>query len=254
MKSEVQVGVNRTGVQMSPLDSREMVQNAEDVPVEEIGDLLQTAASLLRISYTEKAEPVGSIPPPATLRGVASAGLAKIEGQRPEVLIDKLGERLAFERTGARLYESVLLKCHALGATELLPDLVRIHQSELEHFDLVRQALEKIGSDPTAQTPCADVTGTAAMGLLQVAADPRTSVVQALQVLLTAELTDNAGWEFLIEVARLSGQDEMAESFEKALDEEEEHLMTIRRKFREFSFYEDLGFSPPPETARSRDH
>ena len=33
--------------------------------------------------------------------------LNKLVGVSPEVLIDKLGERLAFERTGTRLYDAL---------------------------------------------------------------------------------------------------------------------------------------------------
>ncbi|HEU4714863.1 MAG TPA: hypothetical protein VFS76_25100 [Pyrinomonadaceae bacterium] len=43
------------------------------------------------------------------------------------------------------------------------------------------------------------------MGIMPVLTDPRSSMTQCLQVLLTAELTDNAGWEFLIELAENLG-------------------------------------------------
>jgi len=66
------------------------------------------------------------------------------------------------------------------------------------------------------------------MGIMQVLTDARSSVPQCLQALLTAELTDNAGWELLIEMASTIGYDDMRERFETALAHEEEHLQNVR--------------------------
>ncbi|HYF21309.1 MAG TPA: ferritin Dps family protein, partial [Ramlibacter sp.] len=79
------------------------------------------------------------------------------------MLIDKLGERLAFERTGVRLYEALILKV-ATATSGLAVDgaqLRRIRDEEEAHFRLVGQCLQEIGADPTAMTPCADVIGVA---------------------------------------------------------------------------------------------
>ena len=65
----------------------------------------------------------------------------------------------------------------------------------------------------TAQTPCADVSATASMGIVQVLTDPRTTLAQCLNALLTAELTDNAGWELLIDLAEELGHSDMADEF-----------------------------------------
>src|SRR5690606_12038654 len=101
------------------------------------------------------------------------------------------------------------------------------------HFDLVCSAVESLGADPTAQTPCADISGVASLGLLQVITDPRTTVAQCLDAMLTVELTDNAAWELLIELARESGHDELADSFGEAYEQEEEHVITIKQGRRE---------------------
>jgi hypothetical protein len=92
--------------------------------------------------------------------------------------------------------------------------------------------MQELGGDPTAQTPCADVTGTASIGLLQVVTDPRTTLAQSLNAVLTAELTDNAGWELLSELAELAGQSQLSERFAEALAVEEQHLETVREWLR----------------------
>ena len=66
------------------------------------------------------------------------------------------------------------------------------------------------------------------MGIMQVLTDPRSSMPQCLTALMTAELTDNAGWELLIELADGLGYNDMKQEFESALVHEEEHLQNVR--------------------------
>ncbi len=68
----------------------------------------------------------------------------------------------------------------------------------------------------------------ASLGLLQVLTDPRTNVAQCLQAILTAELTDNDGWQMLINLAEELGHDDMATEFRTALANEEKHLAVVR--------------------------
>jgi hypothetical protein len=88
--------------------------------------------------------------------------------------------------------------------------------------------MEQLGGDPTAQTPCADVIATASMGLMQVVTDPRTTMAQSLNAILTAELTDNAGWELLAQLAEEAGEEELTGKFLGALSQEQEHLRVIK--------------------------
>ena len=106
--------------------------------------------------------------------------------------------------------------------------LLEFRHQEAEHFLLVSQAISRLGGDPTAQTPCADAVGMMSAGLVQTVSDPRTSLTQSLGAILTAELTDVAGWELLARLAQAMGQDEMARSFRAALQQEERHLRVIR--------------------------
>ena len=58
--------------------------------------------------------------------------------------------------------------------------------------------------------------------------DPRTTVAQALQAALTAELADNDGWEMLQDLAEQLGHDDVAAQASKAGEEEQEHLESVR--------------------------
>jgi hypothetical protein len=188
------------------------------------------AAAELRRSDVRDAEPIGSVPPPASLKGVAKAAGQMLTGKKPLVLIDKLSQRLAFERTGSRMYENFLTKLEAAGAPDgiSIAEVRRFHQEELEHMAIVARAIEGLGGDPTVQTPSADVDGVASIGLLQVIADPRTSALQALHAIHVAELADNDGWAMLVDLVRAMGHEDMARDFTRALEQEHVHLATVR--------------------------
>lgn len=117
-------------------------------------------------------------------------------------------------------------------SASLLADLNHIMEEEFQHFQMLTQVITEMGGDPTSQTPCADISAVAAMGLIQVLTDPRTTLAQGLQALLTAELTDNAAWELLIELAEQAGHDELVPQFQKALASETEHEEKVRQWLR----------------------
>ena len=243
MKHPTDSGMNKTGIDMSPIDIQELLSGVEaSIPSSE-GDE-QTLASYRR-SYIVEADPIGSVPAPGSLKGAAKTGMQKLMGKKPEVLLDKLGARLAFERAGTRLYDALLSKCLVRSdeATGLSLDRLReFRNEEAQHFMLVMEAIKDLGADPTAVTPGADVDGVASIGLMQVMSDPRTSIAQSLHALLIAELADHDGWQLLIKLTEELGQDDMARKFRSALAEEERHLATIR-EFVEQSCLTEAGVS-----------
>lgn len=220
---EEKMGLNRTGIQMSPIDSKAMQELAPTVP-EMDGE---AALGDLRAPYIADADGLGSVPLPGTFKGVVSSGMTMLKGESPQVLLDKLGERLAFERTGTRLYEALIGKCEIILDDTIsmrLEDLRRIRDEERRHMLLVADTIQELGGDPTAQTPCADLAGIESAGLLQVVSDPRTSIGQCLHAVLTAELADGAGWETLIALADAQGMDDIVNRFGQVLETEREHL------------------------------
>lgn len=233
MDAKTRMGPNKTGLKTSSREGRLRVQDAE-TPGAPAGNGERIDAA--RVDYAVEAEPLGTVPLPGSLKGAAKTAVEKLAGKRPEVLVDKLGERLAFERSGTRMYDALLAKVKSdLDAAPgvSIEKLFEFREEEAEHFNLVADALQRLGADPTAQTPGADVIALTSSGILQAVADPRTTVPQALEAVLTAELADQAGWEMLVDLAREFGQDEMADDFTRALEEEEEHLEHVRRWLQE---------------------
>jgi rubrerythrin len=146
------------------------------------------------------------------------------------LLLDKLGERLAFERTGTRLYEALVSKYDAFGSFAGGPsreDLEHVLEEEYRHFTLLQSVIEQLGGDPTAVTPSANLHATATQGIQMVIVDPRTTLLQSLEAILMAELTDNACWEALIELVQVVGEDALVQPFEQAFTTEQEHLLKV---------------------------
>jgi bacterioferritin (cytochrome b1) len=219
---------NRTGIAMSPMDSEAIIEAAQNTPPSSRGD--KSVFTSIENTYIKEAESVGSVPPPGTLKGAAEAVFGKFSGENPEVLIDKLGERLAFERMGTRLYEYLITKCQMaqVNSRISIDTLRRFRDQEEHHFKMVAQALESLGADPTAQTPGADIIAVASMGILKVISDPRTTVAQSMEAILTAELVDYASWELLIKLADKMGFEQIGADFRVALKEEDNHLRQVR--------------------------
>ncbi len=233
MEDPTKLGHNRTGMQMSPFHGEMSKMTARDAATIVAPTDPDQPESLLiaelRREYVNEADALGSVPPPGTLSGALKSGAAMITGNRLQVFIDKVAERMAFERGGTRLYDAALVKAAALaqGTPVTLERMKQIRNQEAEHAEMLRQALLTLGADPTAQTPCADLVGVQAMGLMQSVADPRTSLAQTLSSLLAAELIDVASWEMLSRLATSLGNDELASHFDRALEQENEHLQTI---------------------------
>jgi bacterioferritin (cytochrome b1) len=219
------MGGNISGIQTAPELAEEQIEgSAEAKPSSKGGP---DAANEIRAAYISEGFPVGSLPslPYGEMADADEDEMGKA------VFLDKLSERLAFERMGTRLYDALINKCQTIDdgdESPTLDELREIRDEEHRHFLMLKDAIEGLGGDPTVQSPCADVTAVASMGIMQVLMDPRTSVTQCLNAILTAELTDNAGWEMLIDLADGLGQEELSEQFTEALDNEQQHLINVQ--------------------------
>jgi bacterioferritin (cytochrome b1) len=228
MEKSTKIGRNRTGIAMSPVHSKEMISGAELLTAPSQSDF--PPLMVLERDYIQESGTVGSVPLPGTVKGMLKSVMEKMSGHHGETLINKLGERLAFERSGVRLYESFITKCESLDMPSSISlDILRhFRDEEEEHFHIVKKAMKSLGADPTAETPDADVAAVASMGIVKVISDPRSSLAQCLSALLTAELTDNAGWELLIKLAEDMKMEEITADFVKPLQQEEHHLQQIK--------------------------
>ena len=244
MKKSEHIGANKTGLGVAPRMSKELLDNQDDqfkpLAQAEEDPLPELSFREIKQNYIEESGSIGTVPPPTTIKGAAVTVLQKITAKNPEVLVDKLGERLAFERSGARLYEAFILKCEMELSEDEVSFLRIIHTDEISHFEMLVETMKELGADPTAVTPCADVIGVASKGLIAVVNDPRTSIAQSASAILTAELVDNDGWDMLIDLTREAGLTEIAERFTAAKQNEERHLLEIRNWLKQLVSANDV--------------
>lgn len=242
MTRSTDTGINRTGISSAPIQARELLELLDqDRTTAPAGD--QTELARMRRAVAEQSEPLGTVPPPDSVKGFAATAKEMLKGHKPTVFIDKLSERLAFERSGVRLYDAVLSKFDVYGTWDGGPsraDIEEIRDEELRHFKLVHDSIESLGADPTAMTPSADLTGVVSQGIMQAITDARTTLPQSLQALLSAERTDIDGWSLLIELADASGQTKLVDQFRHAHALEEEHARKVQ-SWVASSIHADLG-------------
>jgi len=227
--THAELGRNRTGVATSGGLSDDMVEGTREFPPTSAGD--EREIMHVREDYAREAEPIGSVPPPLSVKGMMKTAKQAITGEHPTQFIDKISERIGFERMGVRLYEALLSKFDAYGGFSGGPSRGELeHQlgQELEHFRMLQQVALKLGADPTVMSPSADVHATLSRGIMEVLVDARTDFVQGLEAILVAELADNDCWTALVQLAQAAGEDELATRFSEAELHEREHLVRVR--------------------------
>jgi|GEM_PF-37442 len=231
-------GLNRTGIMSNRSLSAELIEGAEETLPNPDGDASELAAS--RAEYVQDALPIGSLPTPVS--NSEAEDKEPLVQQGLALLLDKLGERLAFERQGTRLYEAFVQKLETTRFGETagpsIEEARHICEEELEHFKLLQTAISEIGGDATVQTPSADIAGVLSHGIMQIVSDPRSTMPQMLQALLTAELADNEGWQLLEQLLKEAGQSELAQQCQSAIEQEKEHLENVRAWLTDVSLTE----------------
>ncbi len=229
-QQRAQVGMNRTGAARVADRTQEMLSGLSEFQPTTSGGIGELARA--RQKAAEQVDPIGHIPPPIGLARKAKTAVEKAAGREMDVLVDKLGARLAFERTGTRLYEALLTKLDLLGSFDGGPtreNLEDILNEEYRHFRMLKTQIERLGADPTAMTPSADVEGVASQGIVALISDPRTTLLQGLEAILIAELADGDGWRGLIELSEQASKPELTRECRAAEVNELRHIVSVRR-------------------------
>lgn len=223
-----QKGENRTSLGAKKKDMEQMEAATKEFPPSSKGDGDENVGRV-RQAYGKQTAGLGHVPPPiGKLKGLKeklkSDGLAV-------ALMDKIGARIAFERTGARLWHAVVDKYDTLGGFDGGPsrdELLHIQSEEEEHFHMLTEVMRELGGDPAAVTPSADVEAVTGKGVLDIVADPRTTLLQALESITVAELADHESWDNLLTLTKMTKHDDLVTRFEAAIANEDDHLRKVR--------------------------
>lgn len=165
------------------------------------------------------------------------------EGNVAKVL-DVLTARCAYERTGVKLYDAIIDKIERQGDTHyhrMLETLRRHRDEEKEHEEWLEQQIRALGGDPHAATQMSRLEDEETRGVQGVLLDGHSEIPHLIHALFTAELTDNAGWDLLVQLADEAGDREAKREFGRRLAEEAKHLLFMREAMTRTAEREILG-------------
>lgn len=143
-------------------------------------------------------------------------------------LIDRLGERLDFERRKAALYDALIAKARGAAVGPPVEDLERMRNESRHHAGLLEEALKRRGADPLLPTASAQTSSVITSGLSCLVEDPASTLPQCVSALLVAELADLDAWELLVQLAEEVEADDLQEGFAEALAREAAHVDLVR--------------------------
>ncbi len=156
--------------------------------------------------------------------------MEKLAKKNPAKVIDLLTERLAFERNGVKLYDTLLERLRSSPDPQLKAVVEQVQQQrdeEKEHEEWLELQIRELGGDVHAPTEKALLVQTESEGIERVVRrDP--SIPHDFHALLAAELADNAGWDLLVQLADELGDRKAKKEFKTRLHEEEKHLLFVR--------------------------
>jgi hypothetical protein len=212
-----QPGENRTGITQHPELVAEMIEGTTEFGPTSHGGVEALAENRARVA--RDSDPAATMPP------------AKDVPVERLPILDKLGARLAFERSGVRLYQALIGKLDVYGSFRGGPsqgDLEHIRDEEQRHLLLAQNLIVRLGGDPTVVTPCANIQAAVGHGINQVLVDPRTTLIECLDAIVVAELTDRESWELLAGVIAPLGDKQAEAQIREAERVEAEHLTKVR--------------------------
>jgi rubrerythrin len=170
--------------------------------------------------------------------------MEKLARYNPHKVIDLLTERLTFERSSVRLYDAILDKLRTIedrDVERMVEPMTEHRDQEQEHVRWLQEQIAMLGGDTDGHTEMAELVTRESQGLSSVILDGDNDVSHLFHALMTAELTDNAGWDMLVSLADEAGDRDAKRAFKHRLHEEEAHLVFVRRVLENFARREVLG-------------
>jgi rubrerythrin len=174
---------------------------------------------------------------------------------KAEKMKQLLGEALETEMGGVQVYE-MAVRCAV--NEDLKKEWEEYREQTQNHEQIVRQLMERLGLDPSEETPGRQIVRHIGQSLLKAmdmalkAGDPEAAQIVAGECVVHAETKDHLNWELIAELGKkIKGEEGKAlkEAYEEVEEEEDEHLYHTQGWTREL-WIESLGLPaviPPPE-------
>ena len=170
-------------------------------------------------------------------------------------VVDLLCERLAFERSGVRLYDRIIAAMQGSSDSELnaMQSTMEEHRAEeKEHEEWLEAQIRTLGGNLEVECDGAMMANSEAAGIQQIAANESADLRHLLHALLAAEAVDNAGWELLLELAEDVDDRAARREFGRRLHHEREHLAFVRHMMERLAVRDIFGSRGSVERALDR--
>jgi bacterioferritin (cytochrome b1) len=180
--------------------------------------------------------------------------MEKLAQKNAAFVLDVLSGRLAFERTGVKLYDTVIEKIERNAEPRyhaIVNQLRQIRAEEKEHEEWLEAQIRALGGYPNETTDMAQLETEEGSGIKSVICDGHGKVIHLVHALLAAELADNAGWDVLVKLADDAGDKKAKAAFARRMAEEAKHLLFIREVVVRSAQIEILGRDEPMPTGMS---
>jgi bacterioferritin (cytochrome b1) len=181
--------------------------------------------------------------------------MRKLTEHNRERVIDLLCERLAFERSGIRLYDRILATMQGTTDPEvhaLQPTMEEHRDEEQEHAAWLETQIRALGGDASVQTECSRLACREAAGIEDIATNDSADLQHLLHALLAAEAMDNAGWDMLVELAEDANDRDARRELTRRQHHEREHLAFVRHVMERLAVRSIFGASGMAERAMDR--
>jgi bacterioferritin (cytochrome b1) len=167
----------------------------------------------------------------------------KLARLHPEKLLDLLTERLTFERTVVKLYDSVIPRMKTSGDKTMIAmigQMTKQRNEEKDHEEWLEEQVRALGSDAHTETELSELIERESRGILEIIAQD-DELPHLFHALLTAELVDDNGWKLLLELADEADDALARREFKQRAEEEEKHLIYVRSVVVAFARKDVLG-------------
>ena len=153
---------------------------------------------------------------------------------KQNIYVQKVADRLAFERGETRLYSLAInrLQNSSKSSHQEIIDLLKVNrQNEENHAALVKEALRSRDPGALESWELFDGVNLAYRGFFETIVNPHSDLPRIIQILFFAKLADHAEWEILIHLAQKVSEEKRMSQFEEALTEELKQLSVLKQLY-----------------------
>lgn len=161
----------------------------------------------------------------------SSSDISKVQQHNTALLLNKLAQRLSYERANVRFYEALIFK--SLAAEQGVRRIVSVDRlrqfrdEDVEHTVLLKTAIETLGADVDMWLPDAVPSQATQITMSKMLTKTHGDILQCLQSVVVFARNDADEWQMLYRLFSSMGLEKMTETFRQAWEEDQQQLTTL---------------------------